>query len=143
MKIVATAAISLAFLSACASHVLDESTPFFPKVAPPHAGTEQVMLTAAFRGEPIVERGCVKVRSPGSSSATTVLWYQGAELGRDAQGLFLRDQRSSRMVRFNEPANFGGGSAPSEYVERAYPEVARRCGGPYAFGYLGDPHAAP
>ncbi len=137
MKLIATAVLPVIVVAACSSIVSSQGMPFLPRVAPPPPGVEQVMLAGLIGGELIVDKGCVKLKSAGSNIATTVLWYEGAELVRDENGILLRQSSSGTHVRFGTRANFGGGSAPAAYIEQAYPEVAKVCGGPYAFGYAG------
>jgi hypothetical protein len=84
----------------------------------------------------VIEDGCVKLRG-SRGPARTILWYQGIKLDRDEKGLLVRNTFTGGITRFGENAEFGGGGAPDEYVQREYPEVARRCGSPYAFGYPG------
>jgi hypothetical protein len=136
MKLLAT--VSFLLLAGCASNQVAQPLPFFPQVAPPPPGLEEVWLTAAIDGKLVVENGCVKVRSPKAQQSSTVLWYQGIDLGRDKVGLFLRNSHTGNVTRFNVQAKFGGGSASAEHIRRDYPEVARRCGPPYAFGYPTD-----
>jgi hypothetical protein len=142
MKTFATVSPILLALVACASNQASSPLPFFPQVAPQPPGLDEVWLLAAYRGEVIVENGCVKLRSPDGTLSTTVLWYQGVELDRDESGLLLRGPGGS-ITRFNTLSEFGGGEASPEYVERDYPEVARRCGPPYAYGYPANVYDAP
>jgi hypothetical protein len=144
MKILAGVSSSLIALVACTSNPRSSELPFFPQVAPTPLGLDEVWLTAAFNGEVVVEKGCVRVRHPEGKNSTTVLWYQGIELSQDASGMSLRDARSGRVLtRFNALTDFGGGTAPAEYIEQRYPEVARRCGPPYAYGYPANIYDAP
>ncbi|MFO1474922.1 MAG: hypothetical protein U1F20_10755 [Lysobacterales bacterium] len=131
-------------LAACTSNPARSRLPFFPQVAPtPPGGYDPTWLTAAFEGEVVVENGCVKVRYPGARPSTTVLWYQGIELDRDERGLFLRDESGAHVTRFHTMTQFGGGEAPAKYIEKAYPEIARRCGPPYAYGYPANVYDSP
>lgn len=136
MKILAIG--SFLVLTGCVSNQVAQPLPFLPQVAlqPPEIG--EVWLTAAFDGKLMVESDCVKVRAPKAQRSTTVLWYQGMELHRDKEGLYLRSAHTGEIARFNVPVEFGGGSASAEHIRQAYPEVARRCGPPYAYGYLAD-----
>lgn len=133
MKILAIG--SFLVLAGCASNQVAQPLPFLPQAAlqPPEIG--EVWLTAAFNGKLVVESDCVKVRAPKSRRSTTVLWYQGMELHRDKEGLYLRSAHTGNIARFNVPVEFGGGSASAEHIQNTYPEVARRCGPPYAYGY--------
>lgn len=81
-------------------------------------------------------RGCVRVAGAGSSGFTTVLWHRGAELERDGSGYFLRNAHTGAIYRFGQRIDFGGGQASREWIERQYPEIAKRCGPPYASGWL-------
>jgi hypothetical protein len=135
--------LSFLALVACASNQANSPLPFFPQVAPPPPGFEEPWLLSAFSGELVVEDGCVKLRSPKGSRGTTVLWYQGIELDRDSSGLFLRVDGSEQVTRFNVSSDFGGGEAPTGYIDGAYPEVARRCGPPYLYGYPTNAFDAP
>jgi len=143
MKILATVGLSFLTLVACSSDRVSSSLPFFPQVAPQPPGSEELWLLAAYRGKLVVENGCVRLRPLEGTHSTTVLWYQGIELDRDKSGLLLRGGRSGKITRFNTLSEFGGGEAPAEYIERDYPEVARRCGPPYAFGYPANVYDAP
>ena len=143
MKIPVAVISSLVALVACASNQQSTALPFFPQVAPQPPGFDEVWLLAAFSGEVVVEDGCVKVRSPGATHGTTVLWYQGIELGRDASGFFLYHVQSGNITRFNTLSKFGGGDAPAKYINYAYPEVASRCGPPYSYGYPANVYDAP
>jgi hypothetical protein len=138
MKIWTVVGLSFVLLGGCASKQAAQPLPFFPQVAPQPPGLEEIWLTAAFEGRLVVENGCVKVRSPKTQQGSTVLWYQGIELDRDRFGLFLRSSHTGNVTRFNTPVKFGGGAVSEEYIERDYPEVARRCGPPYFFGYPAD-----
>jgi hypothetical protein len=143
MKIPAVSALIFLALVACASGQASFPLPFFPQVAPQPLGLDEIWLTAAFDGTVVVEDGCVKVRSPDTKRSTTVLWYQGIELGQDESGLFLRAARDGNVTRFETPSKFGGGSVPPEHMERDYPAVARRCGPPYAYGYPSGAYNGP
>ncbi len=133
------AALSFLFLVGCASNQVAQPLPFFPQLAPPlPGGLKEVRLLAAFGGKLVVENDCVKLRYREGQKSTTVLWYQGIELRRDKLGLFLRSSHTGKVTRFNVPVAIGGGQASPEYIQRAYPEVARRCGPPYALGYPAD-----
>ena len=143
MKSVASAALGLLLLTSCVVRSVESPLPYLPRVATPPDGAEQVMLAGLISGKLVVDKGCVKIRRGRSSHFTTVLWYKGTELGRDQKGLFLRETTSGNVVRFGSPAYFGGGDASQEHIEQAYPEVARLCGGPFAFGYPGGPLPAP
>jgi hypothetical protein len=123
-------------LLGCASADPNEPLPFLPMLAPPPPGTHEIRYTAAQTGKLVVEKGCVKIMS--GRHAETVLWHQGTELGRDASGLFLRETHSGQVVRFGTTTTFGGGNLPEDYVARAYPELAQRCGPPYGSGWIGD-----
>ena len=137
MKILAT--IGFLFLGGCASHQVTQPLPFFPQAAPPlPGGLKEVRLLMGFGGELVVENDCVKLRYRKGQQSTTVIWHQGLELGRDKIGLFIRNSHTGGITRFNVPVKVGGGDALPEYVQRAYPEVARRCGPPYALGYPAD-----
>lgn len=136
MKILLIALLPVA-LAACTHGSWSGDMPVFPKVKVAPPGLDQVWLTAGMSGKLVVENGCVKLRGPRGGKAKTILWYEGIELDRDEKGLFLRNTFTGGITRFNEPAGFGGGGAPEEFVVAEYPEVARRCGGPYAFGYPG------
>ena len=125
-------------LFGCAHSQPEHPRPFFPQLASPPPGLEEVWLTAAFEGTLVVADGCVKVRSLDGQLDTTVLWYQGIELVRDKSGLSIQNIHTGETARFNVPAKFGGGDASDEHVQRNYPEVARRCGPPYAVGYPSD-----
>jgi len=108
--------------------------PFLPLLDPPAPGQDEVFLTAAFGGIPVVDRGCVRIRA--GSSTSTVLWHHGTELDRDATGYFLRNAKTGTGYRFGQVMSFGGGEMPREWVEAQNPEVARRCGPPYSSGWL-------
>jgi hypothetical protein len=144
MKILAVMSSSLLALVACANNPRESELPFFPQVRPTPPGLDEVWLTAAFTGQVVNEKGCVKVRHPRTERSTTVLWYQGIELGKDSSGMFLRDAQSGKILtRFNTITDFGGGTAPADYIGQSYPEVARRCGPPYAYGYPASIYDAP
>lgn len=81
-------------------------------------------------------RGCVRVADAGPSGFTTVLWHRGTELGRDGSGYFLRNAHTGTIYRFGQRIEFGGGEASREWIERQYPKIAKRCGPPYASGWL-------
>ena len=143
MKNLATVGSVLLALVACASHQAGLPLPFFPQVAPQPPGLDEVRLLGAYRGELIVENGCGKLRSPDGTHSTTVLWHQGVALERDESGLLFRSSPAGSITRFNTLSEFGGGEASPEYVERDYPEVAQRCGPPYASGYPVNAYGAP
>ena len=143
MRTPAIFTLLLVALAACASNRANTPLPFFPQAAPQPPGLEEIWLLAAYRGEVIVEKGCVKLRSAGGARTTTMLWYQGIELAQDEAGLFLRGGPGGKITRFNTLSDFGGGEAQREHVERDYPEVARRCGPPYAYGYPANVYDTP
>ena len=103
---------------------------------PAPAGQDEIYLTAALGGVPVVERGCVRIASPSGDRSRTVLWHRGTELGRDATGYYLRNAKTGTLYRFGQKISFGGGEMPQEWAERGYPEIAKRCGPPYASGWL-------
>jgi hypothetical protein len=142
-KILASVGLSVLALAGCASHQAGAPLPFFPQAAPAPPGLDEVWLTAAFSGQVVIEKGCVKVRSPGARHGTTVLWYQGIALDRDESGLFLRVVHNGKVTRFDTPSQFGGGDVGTDDVETSYPDVARRCGPPYAYGYPANAYDAP
>ena len=122
-------------VSGCAA-VPRRGEPFLPLLKPPPAGLEEVYLTAALRGIPVIERGCVRIASPAGDRSRTVLWHQGTELGRDSQGYYLRNDRTAARYRFGSLVVFGGGEMPAEWAAQSYPEAVRRCGPPYSSGWL-------
>ena len=135
---------SLSFvIAACASDPTSAHLPFFPQIAPTPPGLDAIALTAAFSGKVIVENDCVKVRYPGAKRSTTVLWYQGIELDRDERGVFFRDKSGAHVTRFHTMTRFGGGEASTEDIEKSNPEIARRCGPPYAYGYPANVYDQP
>lgn len=128
---IATGLLLSALVSGCASVPGSEPLPFLPLLAP---RMDEIALTAAVTGRLVVERGCVKLAH--GERTTTVIWERGTELARDASGLFLRETHSGRVVRFGVETQFGGGQQSESYTAQAYPEVARRCGPPYASGWI-------
>ena len=138
MKTLAAISFCALLLAGCVHDQRDTSLPFFPQLPPSPDGFEEVWLTAAFEGTLVISEGCVKVRSLDGQSDTTVLWYHGIELARDRSGLLIRNTYTGDVARFNVPSRFGGGDASEENVQRNHPEVARKCGPPYAVGYPSD-----
>lgn len=128
-------ATSILVLAGCAARHVAAPLPFFPRLAPPAPGLAEIWLTAAFDGRLVVEDGCVKVHPSNAQRSVTVLWHQDIELRRDTKGLFLLTPRNGHVTRFDVPANFGGGLVSAARIQQTYPEVARRCGPPYAYGY--------
>lgn len=122
-------------VAACTSSPSTEPA-FLPQLDPPPPGFDEIRLTALSSGTLEVVRGCVRVAHGGASRFTTVLWHQGTELDRDGSGYFLRNAHTGTIYRFGQRIEFGGGTAPREWIERRYPETARRCGPPYASGWL-------
>lgn len=110
--------------------------PFLPLLAPPPPGQEEIFLLAALGGVPVIHRGCVRIKGSPSGSIRTVLWHQGTELGRDTDGYFLRNAKTGSVYRFGQVISFGGGAMPAERAAARYPDVVRRCGPPYASGWL-------
>lgn len=125
----------VALLTGCVASGVQES-PFLPMLPPPESGQDEIFLTAAFGGVLKVDQGCIKVASPNGHSTRTVLWHHGTELGRDASGMFLRNAKTGTVYRFGTPIEFGGGEMPDEWVRQRFQNVARRCAGPYASGWL-------
>jgi hypothetical protein len=99
---------------------------------------DDVRLTASSSGVLKIVRGCVRVSAGQPSRLVTVLWHRGTELHRDQAGYFLRESYSGATYRFGERFEFGGGTASQDWIEREYPDVAKRCGPPYASGWLPD-----
>lgn len=121
-------------LSGCAG--LPGGKPFLPLLDPPEPGRDEIYLTAALGGVPVIERGCVRIHSPSADRSRTVFWHRGTELGRDAQGYYLRNAKTGTLYRFGTLISFGGGEMPPEWATQKYPEAVRRCGPPYASGWL-------
>ncbi|MFX1724038.1 hypothetical protein [Stenotrophomonas sp. AS1] len=122
-------------ISGCAA-VLGGGEPFLPLLNPPPPGQEEVYLTAALGGVPVIERGCVRIASPAGDRSRTVLWHRGTELGKDSQGYYLLNARTGTRYRFGTVIAFGGGEMPADWAAQSYPEAVRRCGPPYASGWL-------
>ncbi len=116
--------------------VPSNSEPFLPMLNRPELGQDEIYLTAALGGILVLERGCVRIATPSSNQSRTVLWHQGTELGRDAQGYYLRNAKTGTRYRFGTQISFGGGEMPPEWAAQGYPEVARRCDPPYSTGWL-------
>lgn len=135
MKYFSRFAFLLVIASGCAA-LPAAGDPFLPLLDPVPAGQEEIYLTAALGGVPVIERGCVKIAAPGELGSRTVLWHRGTALGRDVDGYYLRNTKTGTVYRFGEPIAFGGGEMPREWAARGYPEVAARCGPPYASGWL-------
>lgn len=133
---IATGLLLSVLASGCASMSSPEPLPFLPLLAPPPPGTETIAHTALISGRLVVERGCVRLAHRDRS--TTMIWHRGTELGRDRSGLFLRETHNGQVVRFGVQTGFGGGEMPQRHVEEAYPDVAQRCGPPYASGWISD-----
>ncbi len=110
--------------------------PFLPLLAPPAPGEDEIFMLSSGSGIPVVDRGCVRIKSTHSRRMGTVLWHQGTELGNDTNGCFLRNVRTGSVYRFGQVISFGGGEMPTEWAASQYPEVARRCGPPYSTGWL-------
>ena len=127
--------ILLLALCGCAA-TSGSGEPFLPLFNPAPPGQEEVYLTAALGGIPVIERGCVRVASPTGDGSQTVLWHQGTELGKDSQGYYLRNAKTGARYRFGTTISFGGGEMPAEWAAQGYPEVVRRCGPPYSSGWL-------
>ena len=113
-----------------------EGLAFLPKLEPPPAGFDQIRLTGRSTGTLKVVRGCVRVALDRSPGFTTVLWHPGTELHRDRFGYFLRNADTGSVYRFGERIDFGGGTSSRESIEQHYPDIAERCGPPYASGWL-------
>jgi hypothetical protein len=107
-----------------------------PRLDPPLPGQEEVYLTAALGGIPVIERGCVRIASPSGDRRETVLWHHGTDLNKDSHGYFLRNSKTGTQYRFGTVIAFGGGEMPAKWAAQKYPEVVRRCGPPYSSGWL-------
>lgn len=136
MKIAAVASIGLLSAACAGTGERAGSLPYLPMEAPPAPGTVGIALTARYVGRLVVEHDCVKL--DGGRQRTTLLWAPGTTIGRDSAGLFLRESHTGAVVRFGTELHVGGGEMPEDVVARAYPEVAQRCGGPYAQGWIPD-----
>ena len=137
MKRIPLLALAVLLAAACSS-LTSTDVAFLPKLDPPRPGLDDVRLTGAFSGVLVVERGCVRLLGRTPSSLTTVLWHNETELHRDGSGYFLRNSLTGTRYQFGRPIAFGGGQAQQEWIERQYPEVAKRCGPPYASGWLAE-----
>lgn len=122
-------------VSGCASPPHDGAA-YLPQLDAPQQGAEEIYLTAAFSGTLTMVRGCVKVASDTTPGITTVIWHRGTELHQDRSGYFLRNSRTGAIYRVGQRIEFGGGEMPQKWTERQYPEVSKRCGPPYASGWL-------
>lgn len=109
---------------------------FLPLLDPPASGFDEIRLTAGYAGALVVDRGCVRVAAASGGEVLTVVWHRSTELGRGASGLMLRNAHTGRVYPFGQPIRFGGGEMARDFAERQYPEVAARCGPPYASGWL-------
>lgn len=134
MKLVGSLVFILFVVAGCTTRG-GSGEPFLPLLDQVPEEQDEVFLTAALGGVPVVEQGCVRITS--SEGATrTVLWHRGTELGRDATGYFLRNTATGTAYHFGQQMVFGGGEMPKDWAERGYPEIAKRCGPPYASGWL-------
>jgi len=122
-------------LSGCAA-VPHRDQPFLPLLNSPEPGQEEIYLTAALGGVPVIQRGCVRIKSQFGDASRTVLWHRGTELVKDSTGYYLRNSKTGTLYRFGTNISFGGGEMPQEWAERLYPEATRRCGPPYSSGWL-------
>jgi len=112
-----------------------EPSVLLPLQKPQPPGGE-LFFTASFHGVPIVERGCVRVKDAVDGVTRTVLWHGGTELGKDGTGYFLRSAETGRSYSFGSVVTFGGGEAEEKAIAREYPQVFKKCGPPFALGYL-------
>lgn len=112
-------------------------SPLFPRLMPPSPGTDEVFLTGGITGVLVIDHDCVRLRTVGGTS-TTVLWHRGIALEHDSNGYLIRHANTGRTFRIGETLRLGGGGMPQRQVQAQYPEVAQRCGPPYASGWLPD-----
>ena len=109
---------------------------FLPLTTAPPAGVTESSATASLTGRLVVAGGCVRVEDLETGEPTTVLWHHDTQLVQTRSGYSLVNRRTGVTRPIGEVVQFGGGGIRRDAVEREYAEIARRCGGPYATGWL-------
>ena len=90
-------------------------------------------LQALVIGTLLIEEGCIFIGRAEAETATAI-WKDGVTLGRDSQGLLVRDHSGNRF-HFGRSVRFGGGyisSLEDKFVkERIVGGSLQNCGAPY------------
>jgi hypothetical protein len=113
-----------------------------------------VKMQAALFGRLAIRNACLVVLAPDRRDrvAFTPVWDEGAEVGRDGRGIFVRDRASGAIIRPGDRVTGGGGviandpppsngrslDRAAEVHDRAWlnrrvtPDLPPACGGVYA-----------
>ena len=128
------AMILTALAAGCTNPTPPMDEVLLPRLKPLRSGTDDVRLQALLVGRLVIDQGCIKIENAGH--LITVLWHNEVELVPGERPPVLRDTSTGRTYLIGENVRTGGGSSDPNYVAREHPEVASRCGPPYAVGYF-------
>ncbi|WP_066560701.1 hypothetical protein [Croceicoccus bisphenolivorans] len=76
---------------------------------PPAEGSPEIMLLAGFGGTIDLSGDCVTVVMAHDGARQVPIFYTGTTIGRDSNGLYLRDRETADVFRSGDAFSGGGG----------------------------------